>query len=42
MGREGKSPPPVGGIENFTGAGELPAEGNLRRSDFGDSNLFQS
>ena len=31
-----------GGGGNFTGVIFLPGEGNLRRSDFDDSNLFQS
>ena len=30
------------GIESFTGEIFLPGEGNLRRRDFDDSNLFQS
>ena len=30
----------VGGIGNFTEGGGLPGEGNLRRCDFEDSNLF--
>ena len=30
------------GIKNFTMGGFLLGEGNLRRSDFDDSNLFQS
>ena len=35
--------PPVGGIRNFIGGKMfLLGEGNLRRSDFDDSNLFQS
>ena len=39
-----KSPPRGGGIRNFTRGGEifLPGEGNLRRSNFDHSNLFQS
>ena len=46
---EGKSLSPLpptsqGGIRNFTGGRGifLPGEGNLRRSDFDDLNLFQS
>ena len=31
-----------GGIRNFAGGIFLPGEGNLRRSDFDNSNLFQS
>ena len=32
-----------GGVRNVTGLGIfLPGEGNLRRSDFDDLNLFQS
>ena len=31
-----------GGIRNFAGEIFLPGEGNLRRSDFDNSNLFQS
>ena len=31
-----------GGGGSFTGVIFLPGEGNLRRSDFDDSNLFQS
>ena len=38
----GGEPPPVVGIGNFTGWGGVLGEGNLRRSDFHDSNLFQS
>ena len=30
------------GIENFDGEDFLPGEGNLRRCDFSNSNLFQS
>ena len=32
----------LGGIANFTDGCFLPGEGNLRRRDFDDSNLFQS
>ena len=40
----GENPPmgEGGGIRNFTGEIFLPGEGNLRRSDFDDSNFFQS
>ena len=31
-----------GGIGNCTGRNFLPGEGNLRKSDFDDSNLFQN
>ena len=31
-----------GGIGNFTGGNFLPGEGNLRKSDFDDSKLFQN
>ena len=41
-----ENPPQWGfGIGNFTeggGGGGLPEAGNLRRSDFDDSNFFQS
>ena len=39
-----ESPPPSGGLESEILLGEnfLPSEGNLRRSDFDDSNRFKA
>ena len=43
VGGGGREFSPVGGgIRNLTRGNFLPGEGNLRRSDFDNSNLFQS
>ena len=38
----GKIPPSEGELEILLGEIFLPGDGNLRRSDFDNSNLFQS